>query len=142
MTLSEDRTHELWQSFMPEKKFIKNTVGHDLFSMQIYDHDLEFKDFTSDTVFTKWALTEVSSFDEIPDSMQPYILNGGLYAVFDYKGLPQDFSKMFHFIFTEWMPRSGYEVDTREHFEILGEKYKNNEPDSEEEIWIPIRIKQ
>jgi hypothetical protein len=24
---------------------------------------------------------------------------------------------------------------------LLGEKYKNNDPDSEEEIWIPIRKK-
>ena len=28
------------------------------------------------------------------------------------------------------------------HFEILGAQYKNNEPDSEEEIWIPIQLKQ
>lgn len=25
------------------------------------------------------------------------------------------------------------------HFEILGEKYKNNDPLSEEDIWIPIK---
>ena len=142
MTLSADRTRELWQSFMPERKLIKHAIGHDLFSLQVYHEALQFKDFTPHTEFTKWAMIEVSSFDDIPDGMQPYILNGGLYAVFDYKGLPQDFGKMFHFIFTEWMPRSGYEVDIREHFEILGEKYKNSAPDSEEEIWIPIRIKQ
>jgi len=25
--------------------------------------------------------------------------------------------------------------------EILGEKYRNNDPDSEEEIWIPVKAK-
>lgn len=27
------------------------------------------------------------------------------------------------------------------HFEVLGEKYKDNDPTSEEEIWIPIKAK-
>jgi AraC family transcriptional regulator len=43
------------------------------------------------------------------------------------------------YIFNTWLPKSGYQLDRRPHFEILGEKYKNNNPDSEEEIWIPIQ---
>ncbi len=35
--------------------------------------------------------------------------------------------------------RSGYEMDTRPHFEILGAQYKNNDPDSEEDIYVPIK---
>jgi AraC family transcriptional regulator len=35
-----------------------------------------------------------------------------------------------------------YELDDRPHFEILGDKYKNNDPNSEEEIWIPIKLKK
>jgi AraC family transcriptional regulator len=31
--------------------------------------------------------------------------------------------------------------DDRPHFEILGDKYKNDHPDSEEEIWILCREK-
>jgi AraC family transcriptional regulator len=34
-----------------------------------------------------------------------------------------------------------YFLDDRPHFEILGDKYKNGDPDSEEEIWIPIKQK-
>ena len=34
-----------------------------------------------------------------------------------------------------------YTLDDRPHFEILGEKYKNQDPDSEEELWIPIKPK-
>jgi AraC family transcriptional regulator len=29
----------------------------------------------------------------------------------------------------------------RPHMELLGEKYRNNDPHSEEEIWIPIEPK-
>ena len=131
---ANDRTAELWQSFMPFRKDIQNSLGEDLFSMQIFNG--------SDTEFEKWAAIEVSDFNGIPDSMQPYTLQGGLYAVFDHIGPASAFEKTFQFIFNEWLPDSEYELDKREHFEILGSKYKNNELDSEEEIWIPIRRKE
>lgn len=48
---------------------------------------------------------------------------------------------IFQYIFGTWLPASGYYLDNRPHFEILGHKYKNNDPDSEEEIWIPVKPK-
>ncbi|EPE83362.1 GyrI-like small molecule binding domain protein [Leptospira noguchii str. 1993005606] len=41
-----------------------------------------------------------------------------------------------YYIFQEWLPNSGYKL--KPHFELLGSKYKNNDPTSEEEVWIPI----
>jgi len=38
------------------------------------------------------------------------------------------------YIFSDWLPKSDYELDEKPHFEILGEKYKNDDPNSEEEI--------
>ena len=35
-----------------------------------------------------------------------------------------------------------YILDNRPHFEVLGGKYKNNDSNSEEEIWIPVKQKQ
>jgi AraC family transcriptional regulator len=34
------------------------------------------------------------------------------------------------------------EIYDRSHFEIMGEKYKLNDPNSEEEVWIPIKMKE
>ena len=48
----------------------------------------------------------------------------------------------FQYILGTWLPNSDYSLDDRAHFEILGNKYKNNESDSEEEIWIPIKPKK
>jgi predicted transcriptional regulator YdeE len=96
---------------------------------------------THDLEFEKWAAAEVSDFDSIPENMEPYVLQGGLYAVFMHKGAASTGFKTFQFIFGTWLPQSEYELDNREHFEILGEKYKNEDPDSEEEIWIPIKHK-
>jgi AraC family transcriptional regulator len=39
------------------------------------------------------------------------------------------------------LPGSDYSLDSRAHFEILGKKYKHDDPNSEEEVWIPIKIK-
>lgn len=141
MSLSADRTPELWKSFMIERKNIINNVSVDLYSIQVYDDSLDFMDFTPATVFEKWAAAEVVSYDSVPDGMDTYTLHGGLYAIFTYKGLPTDFHKTFQFIFYRWLPDSIYELDKREHFELLGEKYKNNDPESEEEIWIPVKLK-
>ena len=142
MTLAENKTFELWRSFMPRRKEIRNTLTNDMFSMQIYDPSLDFKDFNLETVHEKWAAVEVSAFEAIPDELESFILAGGLYAVFLYKGNPNDFAETFHYIFRKWLPASDYLLDTRPHFEILGEKYKNNDPDSEEEVWIPIKKKK
>lgn len=141
MTLLQNKTVELWQSFMPFRNQIANAVGSDKFSMQVYAADFDYNQFTPQTIFEKWAAIEVSDFDAIPENMEPYILKGGLYAVFNYKGKPENGSGMFRYIFKEWLPNSIYEVDKREHFEILGDKYIRESEDSEEEIWVPIKLK-
>ena len=82
----------------------------------------------------------MNDYDQVPEGMKTFILEGGLYAVFDYKGSSADPS-IFQYIFSQWIPQSNYSVDNRPHFEVLGARYKNNDPDSEEEIWIPIKIK-
>jgi AraC family transcriptional regulator len=138
MSFANNRTSELWRSFMPHRKEITNAVGTNLFSLQHYANVNPFKDFNPETTFEKWAAIEVGDFRNIPDGMETLVLEGGLYAVFDYKG---NSPEIFQYIFQDWLPNSEYKLGDRPHFEILGEKYKNNDPDSEEEIWIPIQKK-
>jgi len=139
MSLSDNKTPQLWGSFMPRRKEIQNAIGAEFYSMQIYN-PLYFSNFNPNAAFEKWATLEVTDFDTIPDGMESFLLPGGLYAVFFYKGLNTDTS-IFQYILTTWLPNSEYILDNRPHFEILGDKYKNGDPDSEEEIWIPIKSK-
>lgn len=141
MSLSHNRTSELWKSFMQTRKEIRNTIGTDLYSIQIYP-PAYFENFNTDTPFEKFAGTEVSSFDPIPEGMEALVLETGLYAVFPYKGPASRGAEVFRHIYGVWLPASEYILDNRFHFEILGDKYKNEGPDSEEEIWIPVRPKQ
>jgi AraC family transcriptional regulator len=140
-TFANNETFKLWQSFMPARKEIKNSLSTNLYALQVYPDSYDFTFSNLDAKFEKWAAIEVANFDDVPGGMDTYILPGGLYAVFDYKGLSTD-TKIFQDIFGTWLPNStNYCLDNRPHFEILGGKYKNNDPDSEEEIWIPIKDK-
>ena len=139
MSLLQNKTGQLWGQFAPRIKEISSRTSSNKISMQVYPTDY-YKNFSPANEFEKWAAVEVSNFNEVPEGMETFILDGGLYAVFDYKGSSADPS-IFQYIFSVWIPNSKYLVDDRPHFEVLGEKYKNNDPDSEEEIWIPIREK-
>ena len=141
MSLTDDKTEQLWRSFMPGLKNISSLSGPDLYSLQVYPEDYFIKDFDPEATFQKWALAEVDSFENIPKDMETFILPGGLYAVFIHKGGPAKAMETFEYIFNEWLPVSGYEMDARPHFEVLGDKYRGDHPDSEEEIFIPIRNK-
>ncbi|HLP56247.1 MAG TPA: GyrI-like domain-containing protein [Fluviicola sp.] len=139
MSLADNKTGELWQHFMPRRKEILNSITTDLISMQVYK-PTHFADFQPTNEFEKWATVEVTDFENVPTDMETVTLVGGLYAVFDYKGSSNDPS-VFQYIFGTWLPGSAYVLDDRPHFEVLGDNYKNNDPDSEEEIWIPIQPK-
>ncbi|MGY6648395.1 GyrI-like domain-containing protein [Wenyingzhuangia sp. IMCC45574] len=137
MSLENNKTGVLWKDFSPRIKEISNGISSDKFSLQQYDAEY-FSAFNPNKEFVKWAAIEVENYDSIPSNMETLILKAGLYAVFHYKGYSHD-SSFFHSIYTEWLPKSGYVLDQLPHFEVLGTKYKNNDPNSEEEIWIPIK---
>ena len=139
MSLAEDKTAGLWRSFMPKRIEIQHHLNQDLISLQEYPEDYFINDFDPQAFFKKWALAEVENYSDIPSGLEQYLLPGGLYAVFLHRGGPAKAAETFNYIFNEWLPVSGYELDTRPHFEVLGEKYRGDHPDSEEEIYIPVR---
>lgn len=142
MSLTENRTAELWRSFMPQRNIIQNSISANLFSLQMYDESYSFSEFDPNATFEKWAAVEVSDFAVATDGMEMLTVPSGLYAVFEYKGAASEGAKAFQYIFGTWLPNSEYMLDNRPHFEVLSEKYKNNDPTSEEEIWIPIKFKE
>lgn len=139
MTLADYKIGELWQTFSPRRNEINNKLTNDLISLVVYKPN-DFENFKLTNEFERWAAVEVATFDNVPYEMETFILQGGLYAVFDYKGLHTD-NSIFKYILGTWLPTSDFTLDNRPHFEVLGDKYKNNDPTSEEEIWIPIKRK-
>ncbi|KYP14467.1 GyrI-like domain-containing protein [Flavihumibacter sp. CACIAM 22H1] len=137
MSLLNNLSPELWKRFMPIRKLIPHCVGTTVYSLQIYPAGY-FTSFNPATPFTKWALAEINDTTSLPPEIKVFGLPGGRYAVFQHKGAASSFDVTWKFIFHEWLPASGYQLDNRPHFEVLGNKYKNNDPQSEEEVWIPI----
>ena len=141
MSFSKNKTYELWRNFMPRRKEIKNNISTELYSIELYT-ELFFNNFNPDAEFEKLAAIEVADFLTIPDEMETITLPDGLYAVFIHKGPASAGQKTYQYIFETWLPNSDFLLDNRPHFAIMGEKYKNEDPNSEEEIWIPIKRKQ
>lgn len=141
-SLAEDNTLAMWQQFMPRRKEISNSNGQFFYSVQVFKGGLNVDEFTPNTTFEKLAAMEVPKFDIIPEGMSNLTLPSGLYAVFNYKGSSNNFYEAAQYIYGSWLPESVYVLDDRPHFDVMGEKYLGpNNPESEEEIWIPIKLK-
>ena len=137
MSSSNLRMKELWGRFMPRRKEVLYVGSPNLISLAVYGPTY-FEKFDATHEFERWALVEVENIDQVPDGMEPFLIPRGSYAVFTFKGSSKEVTDFFQFIYTTWLPSSGYVLDQRPHFEILGARYKNEDPESEEEIWIPV----
>jgi AraC family transcriptional regulator len=140
MSFANNHTKELWQSFMPRRKEIANVLDSDLYSIEEYETGF-FSAFDATKAFYKWAAVEVSNLNQVPRDFETLVAPTGLYAVFLHKGPASEGERTYRFIFSEWLPASQYVVDQRPHFAVMGAKYKHDDPSSEEEIWIPVRLK-
>lgn len=136
MSQAADQTPALWQRFMPHKKNIPGAGN--LISTNLYPAGY-FNRFDPAARFEKWAATEVAGPAEPPDGLESFIIPAGLYAGILYRGLPQDFFATGRYVYSEWLPQSGYAMDQRPHFFVMGHRYKHNDPSSEEEFWIPVK---
>ena len=141
MCYEDDQTYDLWRSFMPHVSDVSNAVKGALYSVQVYPAGVTFFNFTETTMFTKWAAIEVDQLNELPDDMEILELTGGLYLVEEHIGTGQSILETYDRIFNEILPSVNFNVDhSRPNFEVLGDKYKNNDATSREDIWIPISM--
>lgn len=141
MSYSHNTTGLLWKRFMPEYHKITDTAGKELYSVEVYDNPDFFRNFEPAREFEKWAAVAVESGAVLPKGFTFFVLPSGKYAVFNYKGKSGEAAEIYRYIYSEWIPNSKYRLDSRPHFALMGAKYKNDHPDSEEEIWIPVREK-
>lgn len=140
MSLTNNKTFELFSGFMPLRNQVTNSISSDIYEVMIYEH-MHFKNFDINKSFQKWATAEVSDFKNVPEGMSTLIIEKGLYAIFKFKGLPVQFGVLMNYVLTKWLPQSKYQLDTRPHFNVLGDAYKTNDPESEEDVYIPIKEK-
>lgn len=141
MSFANDRTTELWKGFGPSIKSIPQKKNTDLLSLEIFPKNY-FVKFDPNSLFQKWAAVEIEQNSDHAEGLEKLMVPAGKYAVFVHKGPAAEGIRTYNYIFNEWMPASAYEIDQRPHFAVMGEKYKPDSPDSEEEIWIPVKNKK
>ena len=141
MSLTVDKTFELFRSFGPRTKEIQDRVSSNTYCARIYRGGIDMESFTPNTVFEKWAAVEVSNFENVPAGLEPLIIPAGAYAVFVHKGPASTFFQTSEPLFRKWLETSDFELDERPHFEILGVGYRPDNQDAEEEIWFPVRTR-
>jgi AraC family transcriptional regulator len=140
MSLSNNRTAELWGAFMPVRDSVLRRANGNYYSVEVYPKGY-FEHFNPNTEFEKWAAVKVEEVTDLPEAMESLTVPEGLYAVFPFKGTPANVPQFMQQIFGVWLPHSKYQLDNRPHFALMGEKYKNNDPESEEDFWVPVRLK-
>lgn len=138
MSMQDNQTYALWSSFMPHVKKIPHRIGSELYSIEIYPAAY-FENYHPEATFEKWAAVEISSQSALPEGMESLNTARGRYAVFVHRGPASTAPQTYQYIFGEWLPASGYQLDHRPHFAIMGEQYKNDDLESEEELWIPVK---
>jgi AraC family transcriptional regulator len=117
MSFLDNKTGLLWGSFAPHIKHIQDKVGSDRISLQFYSDS-----FMQNPIipYTKWASVEVLNFNNLLPELETLEMEGGLYALFHYKGNTLGAPDFFRKIFNECIPNSNYHLDnSRPHFELL-----------------------
>jgi AraC family transcriptional regulator len=137
MSLQTFTPWTLWPRVMPRLAQIRNRSSQDLISLRNFNGIPVFGPQANPN-FTYWGGVEVLEANKGFEHLE---IPAGTYAVFHYKGLSSD-STIWRYIYSQWLPNSKWELDERPHFERLGSKYKNDDPTSEEDIYIPIRPKK
>ena len=136
MSMSQDSTAQLFGQFMPRREEIQHWANQNVYDLREYPYGY-YESFDPTRTFIKWAAMQVIEVVGIPEGMEVYQLQGGTYAVFQYKG-PMGDTAIYEYIFEKWLPYSGYTLDQRPHFDILGPNSNPQDPSSEQEVWIPI----
>lgn len=137
MSLQTFTPWTLWPRVMPRLAQIRNRTSQDLISLRNFN-GIPVLGPQAKPDFTYWGGVEVLEANKGFEHLE---IPAGTYAVFHYKGLSSD-STIWRYIYSQWLPNSEWELDERPHFERLGSKYKNDDPTSEEDIYIPIRPKK
>ena len=142
-SLANNTVPLLWQNFVSRKPEIGNALDNGMIGISGYNTSFKPERFTTVSPLEKWATVEVDEFQSPPKGMKNRYLTGGEYAVFTHRGGKKNIVMTFEYMYGVWIPDSIYDIDDRDHFEHYPQNYKGPEhPDSELNIYIPIRLKK
>lgn len=125
----------LWRKFFERIKEIKNRVELKT-SLGVCEY---VSNLTNESEFGYIACVEVNSLNEIPKGMVGEIVTSNKYAVFTHRGLSDTLGDTYEYIYSTWLPKSGYELAPSHDFELYDERFDLESENSEIDIYIPIK---
>jgi AraC family transcriptional regulator len=109
--------------------------------IKMYQMQYWFDNQKSDSVYFFIAV-EAEKNCQLPIQLISKTIPAGKYLKFYHKGLANQVSKTYDYIYREWLPRTEYQLPFNYNFEYYGkESLGPYHPDSISEIYIPVREK-
>ncbi|MDD3287855.1 MAG: AraC family transcriptional regulator [Alphaproteobacteria bacterium] len=124
----------LWNAFLAQKNRIEQTRGEDCYGICYAPKEKE----AMPDKFHYTAALRVNENAPVPEGMEKIHIAAQEYAVFTHKGPTSNITITNDFIWKTWLPQSGVDLADAPDFELYGAKWKDNAPDSEFEIFVPI----
>jgi AraC family transcriptional regulator len=122
---------QMWQAFGPRISEIKSMVDQASAYGISANMDMETGEFDYIAGF------EVSSAEDVPQGMVAFNVPGGEYAVFT-TTLPK-IGETFDNAHDTWLPQAGHQPTGDHEFELYDERFDPQDPDSEFDLYIPIK---
>jgi AraC family transcriptional regulator len=132
-TMDQKEIEGLWDNFIKRLNEVKNVVGEGSYGVTM------FTDKSGE--YTYIACVTVSSVENLPSGMVTNKIPASEYAVFEYKGDMTDLDKTYAAVFSNWLPKSGYNIASPNIIEYYGSKFVFGKKDSFMEIWVPVQKK-
>lgn len=129
---SVEETSRLWRAFRSQLSEILPEKETHLYSVQFHENAVG-------NISQRWAAAEVPG--NIPEGMKALKIPQGLYAVFLYRGGRNGFEEFMKNQIFHTIPAYGMQTDFRPWFQLMGKGFNPFSDDSEEEVWIPLCLK-
>ena len=140
-SLSAAETPALWRRFGPRIREIDERADDWRYSLRQYPAELSLNHLTPETRYREWAAVAVNSGAQLPAGLETLRLTGGLYVRCLHRGLPGEIGDTVNYLFGQWLPTSGYDVDNgRPHFERMAPNYRPDDPEAQEEMYVPLQV--
>lgn len=106
---------KLWDRFQKQDTKIPHKLPNNYGLYTLGD------DSTSHATYV--AATAVSDFGVLPEGCKEFVIEAGLFAIFEFNGGVEALPEASHYIYNDWVPESEYEIRDGFDMEIYSKKY-------------------
>ncbi len=126
-----------WHRFMQHGQQVPNRLDAKVgYGVEIYGPE-----FPEEHKWHYFPSVEVSNLEDVPINLFVKTLPAAKYAVFTAKGGLVKLGETFQYAYMTWLPASEYEVAFPFDFEYYDERFHGDAPESEVDIYIPVKPK-